>query len=619
VGLGSLVIAAAAFWLIRGSHPHGAQGPPAQARINAQTNRGDVSECAISKDGRYLAYIPSQGGIAGVHVRQVATGSDVEVVPALKAQIYGLTFSPDGDYLYYLGPKQDSPRYRALYQVPSLGGHPVEKTFDVDTRVSFAPDGKQCCFMRGQPQKAADDLIVCDLESGKERVLAIVSHVEKSQAWTSPAWSPDGKSIVLGEQRFVPKTHSLINRYPVSGGPPTVVADLPQFVIEDIAWVPDGKSLAVTGTDETRGFTPQVSLVSMSGEIRPVTNDVSSYGAVSVSAGEEAIAVQRLTRLGNLWMADAAGGPAVQVTHMTNSENALIEIGLGDSSTMTYIAGEGGGLPVYAVPVSGGEPHRLTEPDLRCTNLVGFSGGAAYSQFEANGDVHIWAVRLDGSGKRQLTKGMGENLLDVTPDGRYFTYQDQAGILVSQPMAGGPATQFHAVGSTEPARNGGGFSPDGKWMHFSSNAAVDGLQRIVLHVVPAGGGAEARADTLPPGASRSSWGPTIESATYQTAADPANLYWRTPGRTELRALTDFKEGRIIQWIFSPDRRHLALSRLIGAVGNLWVCDAEGGHPVQVTHFTDGRVFQFRWMTDNRRIAVLAGPRSGDAVLIKSFR
>ena len=156
-------------------------------------------------------------------------------------------------------------------------------------------------------------------------------------------------------------------------------------------------------------------------------------------------------------------------------------------------------------------------------------------------------------------------------------------------------------------------------MFFQSNAAVGGLQRIVLHFVPAGGGAEARSDTAPPGVSRSLWGPTPDLGAYQTAADPANLYIRSTGQTELRPLTAFKEGRLVQWAFSPDRRRFAASRLIGAVGNLWVCDADGSHPVQVTQFTDGRIFQFQWMPDNRRIAVLAGPRSGDAVLIKSFR
>jgi Tol biopolymer transport system component len=76
-------------------------------------------------------------------VRQVATGSDVEVLPARDAALESPSFSPDGNYVFYLTRRPDSPNYRALFQVPSLGGTPRERAFDVDSRASFSPDGKQ--------------------------------------------------------------------------------------------------------------------------------------------------------------------------------------------------------------------------------------------------------------------------------------------------------------------------------------------------------------------------------------------------------------------------------------------------------------------------------------------
>src|SRR4029077_10546277 len=123
-------------------------------------------------DGRYLAYLAGDAGRATVHVVQVATGSDVEVVPTANGTFERLTFSPDGNYLFYLARWADAPNYRKLMQVASLGGPSQERAFDVDSRVSFSPDGKQVCYQRGFPQRLETLIIVRDLDTGKERTVA---------------------------------------------------------------------------------------------------------------------------------------------------------------------------------------------------------------------------------------------------------------------------------------------------------------------------------------------------------------------------------------------------------------------------------------------------------------
>ena len=141
--------------------------PPAAAfatmRMSTQTSRGDVADATLSTDGRYLAYVAGRLGLTGLRVRQVATGSDVEVLPESEAGVEFPAFSPDGNYLYYLSRKPDNRQYRALYSVPSLGGTPREILFDVDSRVTFSPDGKQVAFWRGVPQKQQNLLVVFDL------------------------------------------------------------------------------------------------------------------------------------------------------------------------------------------------------------------------------------------------------------------------------------------------------------------------------------------------------------------------------------------------------------------------------------------------------------------------
>src|SRR6185369_10207850 len=140
-------------------------------RISTQTSRGDVVDCAISPDGRYLAYVTGTAGRSSLRVRQVATGSDVEVLPATEG-LQSPSFSPDGNYLFYLAVKPDARNYHTLFQIPSLGGSPVERAFDVDSRVSFSPDGKQIAFWRGVPPPQPFRLVTMDLGTSKERVVA---------------------------------------------------------------------------------------------------------------------------------------------------------------------------------------------------------------------------------------------------------------------------------------------------------------------------------------------------------------------------------------------------------------------------------------------------------------
>src|SRR6185295_18841404 len=112
-------------------------------RMTTLTSTGDVVDAALSPDGRYLAYVSETAGRGSLTVRQVATGSDVVIVPPGEARLGVPSFSPDGNYLYYTAPRPDRQTYRTLYQVPSLGGQSSEIAFDVDSRASVSPDGKQ--------------------------------------------------------------------------------------------------------------------------------------------------------------------------------------------------------------------------------------------------------------------------------------------------------------------------------------------------------------------------------------------------------------------------------------------------------------------------------------------
>jgi dipeptidyl aminopeptidase/acylaminoacyl peptidase len=64
------------------------------------TTTGLVALAAISRDGKYVAYATGQDQ-QSLHLRQVATGTDLELLPAATNAYSGITFSPDNAYIYY--------------------------------------------------------------------------------------------------------------------------------------------------------------------------------------------------------------------------------------------------------------------------------------------------------------------------------------------------------------------------------------------------------------------------------------------------------------------------------------------------------------------------------------
>ena len=81
-------------------------------------------------------------------MKQIATGGKTQVVPRQPQVLTYLSFSPDGEYIYFA---RGTPRRGVfvLSRVPTIGGLETPILDDVDTPVSFSPDGRQFVFTRG--------------------------------------------------------------------------------------------------------------------------------------------------------------------------------------------------------------------------------------------------------------------------------------------------------------------------------------------------------------------------------------------------------------------------------------------------------------------------------------
>jgi Tol biopolymer transport system component len=112
-------------------------------QVTRLTDSGKVELAAISSDGRYVSYAMRGRGGSGLWLHQVATHSDVQVLPADAVGFEGLTFSPDGNYIYYVRADSNDPGFKYLYMMPALGGSSRLLIKDIDSPVSFSPDGQR--------------------------------------------------------------------------------------------------------------------------------------------------------------------------------------------------------------------------------------------------------------------------------------------------------------------------------------------------------------------------------------------------------------------------------------------------------------------------------------------
>jgi Tol biopolymer transport system component len=99
-------------------------------------------------------------GLNSLWLRNVATASDTQIVPP-SATIPNVAFSPDGNYVYFRKAENSINSDFSIYRTPVLGGTPTKVVNDVDSTVTFSPDGARMAYFRAN-----------DPETGKMRLLS---------------------------------------------------------------------------------------------------------------------------------------------------------------------------------------------------------------------------------------------------------------------------------------------------------------------------------------------------------------------------------------------------------------------------------------------------------------
>ena len=539
--------------------------------VTKVTDTGDALLAALSPDGQYVLSITRRNGLASLWLKNVPTNSNAQVQPPADVYYNGLAFSRDGNYFYFVRSDPGNPELKFLYRSPLLGGTPQKLAEDVDSNVTFSPDGKQLAFMRyDNPEPGKYRLIVRPVQGGDadERTLASGS---KSQSLYNPTWSPDGKTIVCDEANGGGTIASL-TAVDVADGKQKIFFASNTQAFEGPTWMPDGSGLLGVVREQSTNFNQfRIAYVSYpAGKLFPVTHDTSNYAYLSVAADGKTLATVLSESRWNIFVMPVSGEgaqghnvtPTNADTNLTWTHDGFL---IADQNAVLNRIDPATGTKTTITTQEGkpsGNPNACADGRYLVFDL-GLPGGDTQN--------NVWRIDVAGGNLKQLTHGKADNHSVCSSDSRwvYYMLQQDETKLARVPIDGGTP---QPVSNLPISTSQFDISPDGKLAAFGT-MEHSGEHKERLAVV-----------------------------------DIAS------GQPKLMEFDRFAFGLLR---FSPDGKGVVYPARENGIDNLWLQPLDGSKGHAITGFTSERIYDFHWSFDGKQLAIVRGHTDSDVVLIRS--
>ncbi|MGI9068506.1 MAG: winged helix-turn-helix domain-containing protein [Pyrinomonadaceae bacterium] len=518
---------------------------PRAMKIARITGTEQSVSAAISSDGKYVAHVIAYTNQQRLELRQLATNSNVVLVPPAAAGYFGLTFSRDGNHVYFIRQSKDEPT-NTLYRIPTLGGDAKRISAAVDSPVSFSPDGRHFAFIRNLRQEQTSlkgtlresALIVADAETAEERVVRKrIAPDFFSDA--GPSWSPDGKVIACpaGGGSSGRDTRMTVVGVDAADGTERPITTRDWFAVRQLEWLPDGGGL-ISVAEELAGWAQVWHLTYPGGEARKITNDLDNYSGVSLAADSDALITIRTEARFNLWV--APGEDFKQVKQITfGGDHVYRRLAWAPDGRIVFPSTAMGSREIWIMGADGTGHKQLTF-DKGSNLLPSVSPDGRYIVFASDrgGNHNVWRIDIDGANPKQLTDGEQDFGPRVSPDGRWVLYTSAASgkeTMWRVPIDGGEIEQV-----IDQPVVGPDVSPDGKLIASWYKPSPDSPRKIAIF--PWAGGEPIKVfDALPPQVHPVRWNSDGRSLIYIVTRNSVSNLWMQPvdGSTP-QQLTDFK-------------------------------------------------------------------------------
>ncbi|HKQ78593.1 MAG TPA: protein kinase [Blastocatellia bacterium] len=563
--------------------------PPFQSmQVRRFTSNGRTTRAAISPDGKYVVHVLNEAGKQSLLLRQVTESNNIVIVPPAEVTYFGLTFSHDGAYVFYVVQEQNDP-IRVLYQVPVLSGVSRRILRDIDSPVAVSPDNKKLAFVRRYRGQNEDAVIIVNIDGSNERKLADGSNERKLASrkgpdfiWPGgPAWSPDGDVIVTAAGTNADGRRMYITEINVADGKERPISEQRWSNIGRIAWArdgtPRGRGLIFSAVEQKSSLAQIWYIPYPNGAAQRITNDLNDYRDLSLADDSTALVTAQAEAHINIWLApnDGAGvnvARARQITDGVGQNNGYGGLTWLPDGRVVYVSRAYGSQDVWLMDQDGKNQRQLTTDETRSDRHPAVTPDGRYIVFTSTrtGNSNIFRYDLSTGDQKQLTTGVSEEFPSVSADGKWVIYA-ATGLtkhtLWKVPIDGGDPVQL-----TDKLSNWPDVSPDGQKIACWYRAEPGAKWQIA--VIPISGGDPEKVFDVPP------------SADY---AIPT------------------------RWM--PDGKGISFVATREGVSNIWHQPLDGSAPKQLTNFASDQIHWFDWSSDGKQLACSRGPSVNDIVLI----
>jgi Tol biopolymer transport system component len=464
---GSLVLAALAIlgvvWYERSDHFW--RNPIAGAAYQSVTGFGGENEAAaMSRDGKFIAFLSDRGGRTDVWVTQLGSGQFHNLTRGVEGELVNpsirtLGFTPDGSLVTFWLRARSRPAGEdiSIWAVPTLGGE-ARPYLEGAAEAAWSPDGKQFVYHTTQP---GDPLFVSDdkdLSRSRSILIGPPGLHNHFPYWLS------GDLIYFIKGTLPDRLD--VWRVGLNGAPPERITShsarlthpilLDQRTLLYLASAPDGSGPWIYGMDVERRVPHRL------------TSGVEQYTSLAASADGRHVVATASAPERTLWrvsIADSPGGepPPVRIT-LTTDTGFAPRLG---PDYLLYVAAAGTGESIWKI--AGNAATQLwTGSDARILGSPAVSADGKQIAFSVKrrDRTLLYAMGSDGSRIRLLSDSLVLTGAPAwVPDGRAITAGvEENGVprLVHVPLDGAAPTPMLSAYSIDPT-----WSPDGRFVVYS--------------------------------------------------------------------------------------------------------------------------------------------------------
>ncbi len=562
-----VVVIAATYWWLGDSGPR-ASVPVSSADLTfvPLTRTETADRPAISADGRFLAYLEQIGPDASVWIRQTGSNSNSQIVPAEPdTSLFGVTVSPDGSFVDFV--KGVVPG-TALWRVPFLGGTPKTIADKVWSPMGWSPSGKQFAFIRLVPPNRTKVLMVADADGANQKqiysangkdLFAIVNGPFGSLA--APSWSPSGRRIALRGEEDLPaggRGQRLVVVDVAAGTADWMPLPAPLAGGGTVAWLSE-EAVVLSQGDGPAAAHQLWRMTYPGGQLTRLTNDLSDYTGVSLTADRTSLVTAKIDRRVGVWLADGQGHDPEEFVPMHAESGAFAarvawagERLLFTRDTAIWAVTPGGAQQIEVIPMA-------TAPS-------GSQDGKTVLYLSLGGDSARATFRINPEGGEATRVSDQRDPLRLMADAS--AYVSLTGALQSPvltPFSGGSPTQLYA--NFVPGR-AFDVSRDGRYAAFASQ----------------------------------------DRKSFRICELPACTSMRTipEPRRDLGTIR-----------LTPD--NLGIAYIDYSRRNIMVQPIDGRPPYALTSFRDMIIDDFDWSFDAKHLAIVRSEIRQDIVMLKGLR